>query len=226
MCAQEKKRVRMTGHEDGKDMKEKKDKKSAGGCAVKREPNERGPTDEQPNLIEEPVVNAPFVCKHAAHEGGRGREKEGGGKEREKERDRDRKKGRKERKKESKEERKERKEGKKDRQTDRQKESNKERTKERQKEGQKERRKKDREREKEQERKREKIKRNREKEKEKEKDNVEEKDEEKEKGKGTGVLSYETSVQGHTRERGAPECCMNTPKGKEGRAGRERGGKD
>ena len=29
MCAQEKKRVRVTGHEDRKDMKEKKEKKSA-----------------------------------------------------------------------------------------------------------------------------------------------------------------------------------------------------
>ena len=29
-CAQEKKKVRMTGHEDRKDMKEKKEKKSAG----------------------------------------------------------------------------------------------------------------------------------------------------------------------------------------------------
>ena len=31
MCAQEKIRVRMTGHEDRKDMKEKKERKSVGG---------------------------------------------------------------------------------------------------------------------------------------------------------------------------------------------------
>ena len=30
MCGQEKKRVRMTGHEDRKDMKEKKEKKPVG----------------------------------------------------------------------------------------------------------------------------------------------------------------------------------------------------
>ena len=48
------------------------------GGPVKREPYERGQTDEQPNLIKRPVVNAWFVVKHDAHKGRWGRERRKG----------------------------------------------------------------------------------------------------------------------------------------------------
>ena len=37
--------------------------------AAEKEPDERGQTSEQPNLIEEPVANASFVCERTARKG-------------------------------------------------------------------------------------------------------------------------------------------------------------
>ena len=51
---------------------------------MKREPNERGQSDDRPNLIEKPVAEAFFACRHPAREEGGG-EKEGRKKERKEE---------------------------------------------------------------------------------------------------------------------------------------------
>ena len=50
-----------------------------------------------------------------------------------------------------------------------------------------------------------------------------------EKERDDGVASYDSSVQGHTRERGGvPECCIqeHSKKGKEGRGGEGKGRKE
>ena len=39
---------------------------------MKGGPNERGQTDDKPNLIKKPVAEALFACRHAAREKGRG----------------------------------------------------------------------------------------------------------------------------------------------------------
>ena len=59
-------------------MKEKKGKRLWGG--MKGKPNERGQTDDSPNLIEKPVAKAWFACKYATREVGEGR---GGGEKKE-----------------------------------------------------------------------------------------------------------------------------------------------
>ena len=37
---------------------------------MKREPSEKRQTDDRPNLIEKPVAEASFVCRHATREKG------------------------------------------------------------------------------------------------------------------------------------------------------------
>ena len=62
---------------------ERKEEKNRQWGPMKGEPNERGQTDDKPNLIRKPVAEAEFACKHAAREerGGRGRKKRKGKKE-------------------------------------------------------------------------------------------------------------------------------------------------
>ena len=69
--AQERARAKAEKGEDDRTSK-KRGRQYVGG-PVKREPDER---EHQPSLIEQPVVNAAFVCKHAAHKGRRGRKEE------------------------------------------------------------------------------------------------------------------------------------------------------
>ena len=54
--------------------------KTEGHLPMKREPNERGQTDDRPNLIEKRVAEALFACRHATREkggGGRRKKREG-----------------------------------------------------------------------------------------------------------------------------------------------------
>ena len=55
-------------------MKEKKETRLWG--PTKREPNERGQTDDRPHFIEKPVAEALFACRHAAREKGEGKAEE------------------------------------------------------------------------------------------------------------------------------------------------------
>ena len=66
---------------------ERKEEKNRQWGPMKGEPNERGQTDDKPNLIRKPVAEAEFACKHAAREerGGQG-EEEKKGKERRRQR--------------------------------------------------------------------------------------------------------------------------------------------
>ena len=55
-------------------MKEKKGRRLWG--PMKGEPNERGQTNDSPNLIEKPVAKAWFACKYATRERRGGKEEE------------------------------------------------------------------------------------------------------------------------------------------------------
>ena len=60
---------------------ERKEGKKGLWGRMKGEPNERGQTDDSPNLIEKPVAKAQFACKYAARKEGGGRRKREGGRE-------------------------------------------------------------------------------------------------------------------------------------------------